>query len=157
MSDTAPSRPTVPSRGRAMLYVLVIFVAGAVFGSALTIGVTRFKLQRAKNPATWNVEAMHRLDRHLELTPEQRARVQPILADMAGRLRDARIASRREWMAIVHDTRQRLRAELTPEQQVEFDKLAARTRERLGRFLGAPAEPGRRGTGPDPEASRERP
>lgn len=145
MSDTPAPRAATPSRGRAIFYVLVIFAAGAVFGSALTIGITRHRIQRAKNSATWNVEAMRRLDQHLDLTAEQRARVQPILADMAGRLRESRLATRREWLGIIQDTRQRLRAELTPEQQVEFDKLAARTRQNLGRFLGAPPDPNRPG------------
>jgi hypothetical protein len=142
MSDTPSS--VAPSRGRAVFYFVVIFLAGAIVGSALTIGIGRRVIQRVKDPATWNVEAMRRLDRHLELSPAQRERLRPILVDMAMRMREARANSRREWTAIIQDTRDRLRAELTPEQQVEFDKIAARNRETLGRFLGAPPEPGAR-------------
>lgn len=137
-----------PSRARAVFYFTVIFLAGAIVGSALTIGIGRRVIQRAKDSTTWNVEAMRRLDRHLELSPAQRERLRPILVDMAIRMRESRANSRREWTTIIQDTRDRLRAELTPEQQVEFDKLAARTRENLGRFLGAPPEPGMRRTPP---------
>jgi len=153
MSDTPAT--AAPSRGRAIFYVVVIFIAGAVFGSALTIGIGRRVIERTKNPAIWNVEAMRRLDHRLDLTPEQRERVRPILVEMAQRMREVRIASRREWTAIIQDTRDRLRAELTPAQQVEFDKLAARTRENLGRLLGAPPETGRAAGPSGPARPRE--
>lgn len=153
MSD-APAT-TAPSRARAIFYVIVIFMAGAIFGSALTIGIGRKVIQRANNPVSLNADVMRRLDRHLELTPEQRERLRPILIDMAKRLREARANSRREWTSIIQDARDRLRAELTPEQQVEFDKLAARTRENLGRLLGAPPEPGRQGGQQGPARPRE--
>lgn len=136
-----PSAATVPSRGRAIFYVIVIFAAGAIFGSALTIGVGRHLLQRARTAATWNVEALRRVDRRLDLTAEQRARVQPILADMFGRLRDTRLNARRDTLEIIQDARAKLRAELTPEQQAEFDRMAGRLRDR---FLGNAAESPRR-------------
>ena len=138
MSDAL--RSSLPSRGRAIFYVIVIFVAGAVFGSALTFGVGRHMLQRARANPAWNADTLRRLDRQLELTPEQRERVQPILADMTGRLRDNRVAARRESIAIVQETRDKLRAELTAEQQAEFDRLATRLRENLGRMLGGAAD-----------------
>lgn len=153
MSDSTTA--ATPSRARTILYVIVIFVAGAVFGSALTIAVGRQRLERARSVETWNVEALRRLGDRLELTPEQRERIQPILADMTARLRETRIASRRAWISVLQDTRQRLRTELTPEQRAEFDKMAARRRDQLGRLLGAPPEPGRAGKPPAPPRDRE--
>ena len=141
---TGTPSTVAPSRRRAIFFFTVIFLAGAIVGSALTIGIGRRVIQRANNAAMWNVDAMRRLDRHLELTPEQRARLRPILVDMARRLRQQRVESRRVWTDILGETRDKVRAELTPEQQAEFDRLATRTRDNLGRFLGAPPEPGTR-------------
>ncbi len=146
MSEPTP-RPA-PSRGRAIVYVILIFVAGAVFGSALTLGVGRQLLERPRDPAVWNLDAMRRLDRHLDLTSEQRERIEPVLEDMAERMRDVRMSSRRQWISIIQETRGKIRHELTPEQQVEFDKLAARARTNLGRWLGP--EGGRHRNRPQP-------
>ncbi|MBE2216372.1 MAG: hypothetical protein IAE82_21035 [Opitutaceae bacterium] len=140
-----------PSRARAIFYFSVIFLAGAIVGSALTIGIGRTVIQRAKNPVALNAEVLRRLDRHLDLTPAQRERVRPILIDMAIRLREVRAESRREWTSTIQDARDRLRAELTPEQQVEFDRLAVRMRDNFGRLLGAPPEPGARRLAPAPQ------
>lgn len=148
-------RTTAPSRGRAIFFCLVIFIAGSIFGSALTIGVGRRVIQRTNHTTTWNVEAMGRLDRRLNLTPEQRAEVQPILVDMLLRMRDIRQQSRRDWTSVLQETREKLRAELTPEQQAEFDKIVRRTRENFGRFLGAPPEPGRAPNSPRPARPSE--
>lgn len=149
MSETMSPAP--PPRGRAILYVILIFVAGAVFGSALTLGVGRHVLQqRPRDPAGWDVDAMRRLDRHLDLTAEQQARIEPVLQDMAERIRDVRMTSRRQWLSIIQEARGRIRHELTPEQQVEFDKLATRARANLGRWLDAPGAGRPRHNRPEP-------
>lgn len=142
-STVAPST-AAPSRSRAFFFFSVIFLAGAIVGSALTIGIGRKVIQRANQPGALNAEVLRRLDRHLELTPDQRERLRPILIDMAMRLREVRAQSRREWAAVVQETRDRVRVELTPAQQAEFDKLAARMRDNAGRLLGAPPAPGSR-------------
>lgn len=154
MSDVPAVK--LPSRGRSIFYVLVIFVAGAIFGSALTLGIGRQVVERSRTTASWNAEGVRRLDRHLGLTPEQRARVQPIVLDMLMRLRETRVTARREAMDILQDTRTKLRAELTPEQLERFEKLAARWRGNAGRFMGG-AQPGSRLRDADDDAPDPKP
>jgi len=72
------------------------------------------------------------LTQRLQLTPEQAAQIQPILADSHTRLQSLKPvegstpdfkAMREQRKAIMDDTNSRLNAVLTPEQQAEFAKM----------------------------------
>ena len=67
-------------------------------------------------PAPLRKEFLTRLTRELALTPEQHDRVERIIADGQERTREV---WRVEWV----ETRQKIRAQLTPEQQRRFEEL----------------------------------
>ena len=80
-------------------------------------------LPRPRSPETWRKEFIAHLDKNLKLTPQQHAAISKIIAEGQERNREiwTNIAPKlREEMEQVH---QRIRAELTPEQQKKFEKM----------------------------------
>jgi len=80
-------------------------------------------LTRPRSPETWRKDFLEHLDEALKLTPEQHASISKIIAEGQERNREiwTNIVPRmRQEMEQVH---QRIRAELTPEQQKGFEAL----------------------------------
>jgi len=81
------------------------------------------ELPRPRSPEMWRQEFIGRLDQTLKLTPKQHAAISKIIAE--GQERNWEIWTNvapkmRQEMEQVH---QRIRAELTPEQQKKFEAL----------------------------------
>lgn len=80
-------------------------------------------LSRPRSPEMWRKDFLEHLDETLKLTPEQRAAISKIIAEGQERNREIWtnvVPKMRQEMEQVH---QRIRAELTPEQQKEFEDL----------------------------------
>ena len=123
---------------KAILAVLVIFGAGFVTGHVASRMSDAGKAPVAQNaPRTGThssqsplsleqlrkVELMGRVQKDLDLTPEQHARIEKIIEDSQGRIRDL-------WEQVapdIHDeyddVQKKLCQELTPEQKKTFDDL----------------------------------
>jgi hypothetical protein len=81
------------------------------------------ELSRPRSPEMWRKDFLEHLDEALKLTPEQRAAISKIIAEGQERNREIWtnvVPKMRQEMEQVH---QRIRAELTPEQQKEFEDL----------------------------------
>jgi hypothetical protein len=122
---------------RVILAALVIFAAGVVTGG-LTI---RLKLQQPAPPATptsfgplrQRGELLDRMQRQLYLTADQREHIEKILRDSHEHMRqlwDSIAPQAQEERRRVHD---QIRAELTPDQQKQFDAMPPMSRG-SGRF-----------------------
>jgi hypothetical protein len=112
---------------KAILAALVIFAAGVVTGG-LTV---RLKLGEvvppsaplSSGPLRPRGELMERMQRQLYLTPPQRERIEQILRESHDRMKqlwDSIAPQAQEEHRRVND---RIRAELTPEQQSRFEEL----------------------------------
>jgi len=80
-------------------------------------------LPRPRSPEMWRKDFLGHLDRALKLTPEQHAAISKIIAEGQERNREiwTNVAPKmRQEMEQVH---QRIRAELTPEQQRQFEAM----------------------------------
>jgi hypothetical protein len=78
---------------------------------------------RPRSPEMWRKDFLERLDAALKLTPEQHAAISKIIAEGQERNREIWtnvVPKMRQEMDQVH---QRIRAELTPEQQKEFEAM----------------------------------
>jgi Spy/CpxP family protein refolding chaperone len=117
--------------GRIVLYAGVIFLAGLVTGALLAPMAGRTFL-RHPGPEQMSREMMSRLQSRLQLAPEQKTQVQPIIdrtsADMVAIRRETtkRVSKR------IEETNREISVLLTPEQKVKFDKMEAERRKRLG-------------------------
>lgn len=74
---------------------------------------------------------LERLDREVRLTPEQRRRLEKIFQESHERTRILMSLIEPEMQAEVRDVREKVRAELRPEQQKRFEELM-RVRPRFG-------------------------
>jgi Spy/CpxP family protein refolding chaperone len=63
--------------------------------------------------------------RELELTPEQRARIDAILDEQQAELREIMSETRPRTRAVLRETRSRVEEVLTPEQRVRWDEMYA--------------------------------
>ena len=70
-----------------------------------------------------NREFVQLLARQLRLTPEQRERIDKIIADGQERLRELRASLEPQTRKQMSDTREQIQALLTPEQREQFDRL----------------------------------
>jgi Spy/CpxP family protein refolding chaperone len=126
------------TRLMAMGMVLGLFVVGVLTGGFSVQLFHDFHGQDGERRAVRNghpARFMERLERDLELTPEQRTELEQILHDafLEGE------AMRREFLPKVHEhmnaTREKIHSVLTPEQRAKFAEVHERHRGMAERFL----------------------
>lgn len=105
--------------------VLVIFIAGAAVG---WIGTRHWYKERVESLMRGNPEAFHevivrRLDRKLNLNPDQVKNLREILNQSHEEVAAAREDLSPEIQEILEETKSRVEAILTPEQAVTFRHL----------------------------------
>lgn len=126
---------------KPILAALVIFAAGVVTGG-LTIQIRQ--LQPAPKPGAAapvrKVPAMpreaqlrelsHRMQAELELTPDQRERIETIIRDSQERMKAVRDEVGKKIGEEFKEMRQRIRGELTPDQRRKFAEIMKQHDER---------------------------
>ncbi len=121
---------------KAIFAALVIFGAGFVTGNILTqsIGESKPAPGAAHNPARpgqqtlpleqlRKVELMGRVQKDLDLTPEQHARIEKIISDAQERIHDLWDQVAPDIHDEYEDVKKKLCEQLTPEQNKRFGEL----------------------------------
>ncbi|MEO6183504.1 MAG: hypothetical protein ABIP71_10505 [Verrucomicrobiota bacterium] len=121
------------SSWRIILATLVIFCSGVVLGVLINKKTSR-KLEN-RHPFTGAVsnapssashlvqrEFLRRLDRDLNLTPEQRVSIEKILKESQDHTREIREKIAPEMKEEIKKVREQIRLQLTPEQQKKFEE-----------------------------------
>jgi Spy/CpxP family protein refolding chaperone len=120
---------------KAIFAAIVIFGAGIVAGGALVSRLHSNWLAPAHpasdpastaqvpSPGGMRLEFLRRAQRDLDLTPEQRERIDKILKDSQERTRKLMEPIAPEFHAESKRAREEFRAVLTPQQQERFDQL----------------------------------
>ena len=129
---------------KSSLLLAGIFIIGAVTGSALTVGLASHFMHApggggSANGGDMKSHLMTHLTHKLNLTPDQQARIQPIVADAAAKLQALHHDEMRQGSQIFKAADEQISALLTPEQQVEMKKLED---EREKTFPGGHKYPG---------------
>jgi len=118
------------TRWKAWTAAALIFAAGAVAGATGQEAYERWERGHARvNP---QLILMKKLDRELALTPEQRARIEPIVADVYCEFVDLRNSTLPEVNRIVARGAERIREVLRPDQRDAFNNVLAETTRRWG-------------------------
>ena len=131
------------STWKVILATLVIFCAGLFTGG---LGVKSLLQQRTGRepliaPQGMRTEFLRRMARELELQPEQRERIDQILAESQERHREIMGLVGPELRDEYRRTVKLLRDELSPEQRRNFDQLLEQRGRRPG--LGSSVRPSR--------------
>lgn len=115
---------------KPILAALVIFCAGLITGALgvrqLDNSATKQQRQQSSQSSPGMRQAgdfLHRLDKQLQLTEPQHARIAVILKESQERTRHIYGKVDPQMRDELHQTRERIKAELAPSQQVLFEKL----------------------------------
>lgn len=108
----------------------IIFIAGILTGSALTIGLaSHFR----HSPGAQQVKRlwMAQLVRRLNLTADQQAKIEPILADANTQIQSLHRAEMEHGSQIFKTANDQISALLTPDQKVELQKIESERKKRF--------------------------
>ena len=112
------------NKSKAILVVVLVFVAGIVVGAVGMRQVARRVVQRALlHPEAIQQRIGADLNRRLELDQEQRQKVNAILADTQSQLRELRRRNQPEFFQIMSNAQVEISAVLSPEQREKFKKF----------------------------------
>jgi Spy/CpxP family protein refolding chaperone len=104
---------------KVILATMVIFAAGALTGALLV----RLPAHPRQGPGGTRLEFLRRVERELDLTPEERERIEKILKESQEQTRKIMEPVSPALQAQMQKTKEEFRQALTPEQQGRFDQL----------------------------------
>ena len=111
------------------LVLIGIFVAGGLSGWVVANGVARRHAPIPPPPEVWIARQIEHVARELQLTPEQKVNIQPIVQRTIEELDKLR----RQSMPAVHGILERMETDiakqLTPEQRTKFEHILKERRE----------------------------
>lgn len=143
---------------KVILATVVIFGAGVLTGGLLVGHVDNTRVKKARHgPATGAMRSatnaatplrlqeipmprvaekmskqfVHQLNDRLQLTPGQRAKIEDIIAEGQERNHELWTNVAPRMRSVMQEVNRRIRAELTPEQQAQFEDLLKRPPRRL--------------------------
>ncbi len=107
---------------------LLVFVAGGITGAFVGGAYARHHFFEVRHPERIGARMKERLRTELNLTPEQLAKISPIIDKTAVQLRDVRRETGRRVHEILNDAHQQMAATLTEEQRQKLEQIEERHR-----------------------------
>jgi len=139
------------SKWKTLGYAAALFVAGAISGGALGVYEARSHLFVPPRQQEMALHLRERLRARLGLSPDQVAKITPIIESAAADIRSIRMETVQRINKVFDDSYASVSAILTPEQRVKFDQMQRERREMMQRhWQEAHRRPG--GPGPEPSA-----
>jgi hypothetical protein len=86
---------------KVWLGLAVVFVAGLVIGSALTVGAIQRNYRERMNPENWTPRTLAWMGAELKLRPDQESAVRPIVEKSMTEMRAMRDETEQHWRTIV--------------------------------------------------------
>jgi Spy/CpxP family protein refolding chaperone len=149
------------SQWKTIGYAAAIFVAGGISGGSLGVYEAKSRLFSPPGEREMALHMRNRLQARLGLTPEQMAKINPIVENAASELRSIRVETAQRLDKVFEDSYAQVSAVLTPEQRPKLDEMLRERRAMMqahwqeGRRqhgLGIPGGPRYDGPGPQPSA-----
>jgi len=124
------------STWKATFAVLVIFVLGTIFGLAVSHWIAPGSGARGLPAQEIVTQRSNQcLARNLSLSAEQEQAIAGIVEEARNQLAEIRKETRPRVRQIIVNARERIRAQLNPEQRARFDKILERNRRPLDRWF----------------------
>ena len=120
-------------RMKNILIVAAIFLAGVVTGSVNSIGVGQRLVEHRLGVEHLHATLMEILNSELKLTPEQAARVDPLVRQSCEEYRGLVLETVQRVSGLVQKTNGRLLRELSPAQAERLKELEAQRQENVRR------------------------
>jgi Spy/CpxP family protein refolding chaperone len=103
---------------------LLPFVIGLLLGALIALAIQNHLLHRFGPGAKPDpAKAVERLSHKLNLSPDQKDKIKPVIEDTFKRMDALREQMRPQFKSIREEARQSIRAVLDPDQQAKFDKI----------------------------------
>lgn len=118
---------TDSSRRKAALWVGAVFLLGMLFGAIVGYGYGHASYAALEAPATAQAKRAHKVEeltRLLQLTPQQREKLDKSLAVLQGQMREVHKQIEPQMDEVRQKGRAEIRSFLTPEQIPKFDEFA---------------------------------
>ena len=119
---------------------LLVFVAGGITGAFVGGTYAQHHFFEVHHPERIGVRMKERLRAELNLTPEQLAKISPIIDKTTVQLRDIRRDTGRRVHEVIADAHQQMTGTLTDEQRQKLQQIENRHRRWHHRFHEAPDE-----------------
>jgi Spy/CpxP family protein refolding chaperone len=132
-TPVAPVHPRGKRRRKMIILLTLTMLCGFACGVAATIIVLKSKEGHRPNFRRMPGRMLKTLDSRLNLTDEQKARLEPILAERHKAMMALFNETRPRMLAEMKQTEAAIKAILTPEQQEAYAKLCQRSRRRWDR------------------------
>ena len=110
---------------------LLVFIAGGLTGAFVAAATTRHYLFAAGHHGVSAERMRERLKSELNLTPEQTAKISPILDRAAADLQQIRKDTAHRVRDVFANTHNQIAADLTPEQRTKLEQMRERHRRML--------------------------
>jgi len=120
---------------KVILAMVGIFLAGAVVGGVLTTGVIVKVVKNRLNPENWTENTMAKLDKQLDLSPEQEARIRPIVDEAV--LNSQHIVRRAgaAWIKNMVQAQEKVMPILNEEQQAKLREINRQKQENFRKWM----------------------
>jgi Spy/CpxP family protein refolding chaperone len=109
-----------------------VFIAGAIFGAALSPSWLKFDRAPRERPP-FRERIMQRIDNQVNLTEEQKVKLRPIAKRMEEETHRMRREGAITYRTVMDGLTAEMALELTPEQRVKLEEMRQRFRERMER------------------------
>jgi hypothetical protein len=106
-----------------ILLLIALMIISGLAGTCIGIRIGKDRVRKRSVPEAWNVEAMKSLQRKLDLTPEQAAKVQAVLDSGVDELRGVRTDTLARTDKIINRLVGEIEPLITEEQRPLFHKL----------------------------------
>ncbi|MDB6122609.1 MAG: hypothetical protein JWQ71_1602 [Pedosphaera sp.] len=124
-----------PSKGKLVLYVVSLFLVGAITGSALTYSIVGKRRGHGDRPPRGVTEHMRtELKSKLGLTDEQSKKIDPMIDKAGAELQGVQTNTMQRVSQVIESLHAQIRPELTAEQKVKLEEMAKEFRERRNKF-----------------------
>lgn len=115
--------------------LLLVFVSGALCGSLGTLAVLKKKFQQTRNNDYVSGVWMNRLESKLELTPEQKAELEPLIQSALEEIQEKRRWAWTDIQDILGSTDGEILSRLNPEQKTRYEELKQQRGQRIKKWL----------------------
>ncbi len=132
---TGPSTTPSPTPSPGPVAVTPVPATTPAVGTPTMTSATPPAPVVASGPQQLGPQLMRRFTEQLSLTREQREKIKPIEARTTEDLRRLRRETEHSTELIIERMHDEVSAVLTPTQQVKFDEMMARARERIKKFI----------------------
>jgi Spy/CpxP family protein refolding chaperone len=113
---------------------LLVFIAGGVTGGFLAASTIRHYFLAGGHHAVAAERMRERLKAQLNLTPEQMAKISPIIDKTTAQLQEIRKDTGRRVHETFANFHEQVAADLTPEQRQKFEEMRQRHHRMMDRF-----------------------